>query len=76
MGLVAMLLAVLEARHLHTQLRLKQSLLQKKLAIPCFWHVGHCNVPASLSQSAPSHTRLSSLAMVICTLSLCRVLGV
>jgi hypothetical protein len=56
---------LLTAVDLHTQLRLKQSLLQKKLAMPCFWQVGHCSEPASLLQSAPSHTRLSSLAIVL-----------
>lgn len=63
-----------DAPDLHTQLRLKQSLLQKKLVIPCFWQVGHCSVPASLLQSPPSHTRLSSLAILICAQSFCCLL--
>jgi hypothetical protein len=40
----------------HTQFFLKQSWEQKKLPlIPNFRQVGHCNEPASFSQSAPRH---------------------
>jgi len=39
-----------------TQFFLKQSCEQKKLSLtPSFRQVGHCNEPASFSQSAPRH---------------------
>ena len=47
-----------------TQLRLKQSCEQKKLSVPIFRHVGHCSVPAFLSQSTPMHFRAATSAML------------
>jgi hypothetical protein len=48
-----------------TQFLLKQSCEQKKLALPSFWHVGHCSDDASFGQSIPKHFRFVDSVAVI-----------
>lgn len=48
-----------------TQLRLKQSCEQKKLSAPILRQVGHCRVPATLSQSTPIHFRVVTSAVMV-----------